>query len=152
MCQGLRLITTSDKFRDCSRRNLGDHMGISFFCRRKLITRPSYTTGVAVERMTVDSIAPCINAADTARIKCPVWILPIVKCSIKGKPGLLTSARTIFQSKHSCGTTYVNRTARNQSEHIQGHWLSWFQHGGTTAIRSLLVPHLAESGHKRWIW
>ena len=72
----------------------------------------------------------------------------ILNQNLKDKLPSLATPMCIYEFNCSCGASYLGRTTGRLSERIYEHHPAWLGKGITKSIRSSIVEHLVDTGHK----
>ena len=83
-----------------------------------------------------------------AQLKISYATHPILPQHVKDKLPDWTTAMYVYKFDCSCGASYLGRTTRRLSARIKEHYPAWLINGRAGNIRSAIVQHLVDSGHR----
>ena len=83
-----------------------------------------------------------------AQLKISYATHPILPQQVKDKLPGSTTVMCLYKFDCSCGASYLGRTTRRLSARIKEHHPAWLIKGRTGNIRSAIVQHLVDSGHR----
>ena len=84
----------------------------------------------------------------SAQLKISYATHPIPPQPVKHKLPGSTTAMCVYKFDCSCGASCLGHTTRRLSARVKEHHSAWLIKGGTGNIRSTIVQHLFDSGHR----
>ena len=83
-----------------------------------------------------------------AQINCFFNSQPLFQQKLKDRLPRQANSMCIYQFTCSCGASYIGRTTRSLSTRIAEHIPSWLAKGERKIIRSSILAHLVDTGHR----